>query len=242
MCRTPSGWIRLRCRCLQRRTSHCAHIAFQRFVERHYRAEWNDAWRQAFQLIYDAAPSFGERAESGLGLRMPVPWSTDAELKASLQSKTQPPSNPFSRILELLKTLAPSVRTNEGDFRAFVLAVEYLDGVFWRESAIREHASAKSPTQAESAALIDEIAGRDRKLAVALSADWDTGRFPDAPAKTAPLYGISLKTSWSSSSIERPRIQLPWRGVQHASSSFGNRLALALALIRHSGVPGRIFT
>jgi hypothetical protein len=93
----------------------------------------------------------------------------------------------------LLKTLAPSVRTNEGDFRAFVLAVEYLDGVFWRESAIREHASAKSPTQAESAALIDEIAGRDRKLAVALSADWDTGRFPDAPAKTAPLYGNQPK-------------------------------------------------
>jgi hypothetical protein len=167
--------------------------AFQRFVERHYRAEWNDAWRQAFQLIYDAAPSFGERAESGLGLRMPVPWSTDAELKASLQSKMPPPSNPFSRILELLRTLVPSVRANQPDFRAFVLCVEYLDEVFWRESTIREHAGAKSLTQAEAAALIDEIAERDRKLAVALSTDWDTGRFPDAPAKTAPLYGNQPK-------------------------------------------------
>ncbi len=167
--------------------------AFQRFVERHYRAAWNDAWRQAFQLIYDAAPSFGERAESGMGLRMPVPWSTDAELKALLQNKTPTPTNPFPHLLELLKTLAPSVRANVGDFRAFVLAVEYLDGVFWRESAIREHAGAKPLTQAEAAALINEIAGRDRKLDVALSADWDRGRFPDAPAKTAPLYGNQPK-------------------------------------------------
>lgn len=166
--------------------------AFQRFVERHYRAEWNDAWSQAFELIYNAAPEFGERPQSGLGLHMPVPWSTDAELRASLQRNIAL-SNPFPRLRRLLSSLKASIRANESDFEAFALCAEYLDGVFWRESAIRERPGAKAIAHAEAVALIQKIAERDRQLAAALSRDWDIGRFSDSTAKTGSLFGMEPK-------------------------------------------------
>src|SRR5579862_7185963 len=62
--------------------------ALRRFVERHYGAEWSETWQQAFRLIYDAAPGFGENAPSSPSGRMPVPWSSDAELRSSLQNRT----------------------------------------------------------------------------------------------------------------------------------------------------------
>jgi hypothetical protein len=166
--------------------------AFRRFVERHYRAEWNEDWSKAFQLIYDAAPGFGEHATSaGLGLHMPVPWSTDAELQASL--KRAPVYNPFTSLHGLLASLRPSVRSNHSDFQAFALCVEYLDSVFWRESTIQEHAGKNPIDRADAAALIREIAARDHQLAAALSKDWDDGRFSDSPAKTKPLFGMQPK-------------------------------------------------
>lgn len=166
--------------------------AFQRFVERHYRAEWSDAWSQAFELLYDAAPHFGDRQQSGLDLHMAVPWSSDTELRAAFQ-RTAPTSNPFPHLRQLLHSATASVRSNQSDFRAVTLCVEYLDEVFWRESVIQEKMSNKDIAQAEADALIREIAERDRTLAAALSQDWDTGRFSEATAKTAPLYGMEPK-------------------------------------------------
>ena len=29
---------------------------FRRFVEKHYRAKWNEVWDEVFHMIYDAAP------------------------------------------------------------------------------------------------------------------------------------------------------------------------------------------
>jgi hypothetical protein len=167
--------------------------AFRRFLERHYRAEWNEDWSKTFQLIYDAAPGFGEHAPSpGLGLHMPVPWSSDAELQASLR-KPSPGSNPFTRLHDLLASLGSSVHANHTDFQAFLLCVEYLESVFWRESVIQKQAGKRSNDRVEAAALIGEIAERDRRLAAALSKDWDDGRFPDSSAKTEPLYGMHPK-------------------------------------------------
>ncbi len=167
--------------------------AFRRFVERHYQAEWNKDWGEAFQLIYDAAPGFGERGVSaGLGLHMPVPWSTDAELQASLKRRA-PASNPFVPLQALLESLRSSVHVNHSDFQAFALCVEYLGSVFWRESMIREHAGKGPVDRADAVALIGEIAARDHQLAAALSKDWDDGRFPDSSAKTKPLFGMQPK-------------------------------------------------
>jgi hypothetical protein len=173
-------------------TSIARQSAFQRFVERHYRAEWSEGWSKTFQLVYEAAPGFEQHSQSELGLTMPVPWSSDAELQASLHRYT-PVSNPFPPLHELLSSLGSSIRANQSDFRAFALCVEYLDGVFWRESVISERAGKGSIGRADAAALIHEIAERDRKLAAALSKDWDAGRFPASSAKTEPLFGMQPK-------------------------------------------------
>jgi len=165
--------------------------AFRRFVERHYRTEWNENWSTVFRLLYDAAPQFGKHAPSpGLGLTMPVPWSTDAELQAVIKKRT-PASNPFTRLRGLLASLGPSVRANRSDFQAFALCVEYLENVFWRESIIREQAGKSN--RAEAAARIQKIAERDRQLAAALSQDWDHGRPADSAAKTKSLFGMLPK-------------------------------------------------
>lgn len=165
--------------------------AFRRFVERRYKAEWNDAWRDVFQVIYDAAPGFGENAPSSAG-RMPVPWSSDAELQSSLRNRTARP-NPFTRLHDLLASLESAVHANRSDFQAFTLCVDYLQTVFWRESVIQEHSANKPIDRAAAEVLIRQIAERDQKLAAAVSKDWDSGRFPDASAKTAPLFGMEPK-------------------------------------------------
>ena len=174
-------------------TAAAQKSAFRRFLEQHYRAEWNEQWSEAFQSIYDAAPGFGEHAPSaGLSLHMPVPWSTEAELQASI-SKRAPGSNPFARLHALLASLGSSVHANYSDFQAFALSVEYLEGVFWRESVIQEQAGKGATDRTAAAALIREIADRDHKLASALSKDWDDGRFPGSSAMIKPLFGMQPK-------------------------------------------------
>ncbi len=179
-------------------TTAARKSAFRRFVERHYRAEWNEDWSKAFELIYDAAPEYGENAPSaGLGLRMRVPWSTDAEFQALLGQRS-PGSNPFTHLHDLLVSLRALVHANHSDFRAFALCVEYLQVVFWRESLIiksvtQGRVGKSRPTRAEAAALIQEIAARDRQLAATLSRDWDEGRPADSSAKTKPLFGMEPK-------------------------------------------------
>lgn len=185
--------------------------AFRRFAEHHYQASWSEDWKDVFQLIYDAAPGFGEHAPSGLALPMPIPWSTDAELRASIQ-KPSLGLNPFPHIRQLLSAVEKSVRSNRADFDAFVLAIEYLDEVFWRESAIRD-AGKKALVSSDAHTLIREIAERDRIIVGLLSADWNAGRFADSPSKTEPLFGMQPKdqlfyqfsraTAYSNSLAER---------------------------------------
>jgi hypothetical protein len=163
------------------------------FVERHYGTQWNESWSEAFQLIYDAAPAFGERdTSSSTALRLTIPFS-DEESLAALFKNHASGSNPFTRLRSLLVPLEPSVLKNLSDFRAFALSVQYLEAAFWRESIIFEQAAVK-PIDLESARLlIQNIAERDRTLAEALAKDWDRGRSPDSAAKRAPLFGFAPK-------------------------------------------------
>jgi hypothetical protein len=165
----------------------------RRFVERHYGAQWTESWSEAFQLIYDAAPAFGERdTSSSTALRLSIPFS-DEESLAALFKNHASGSNPFTRLRSLLVLLEATVLKNLSDFRAFVLSVEYLEAAFWRESIILEQAAVK-PIDLESArVLIQNIAERDRILAEALAKDWDTGRSRDSAAKRAPLFGFEPK-------------------------------------------------
>jgi hypothetical protein len=81
---------------------------------------------------------------------------------------------------------------NLSDFQAFSLSVDYLEGLFWRESVIVEQAG-KPMDRNTVDLLIRNIAERDQNLALELSKDWDNGRFPDSGAKLQPLYGMEPK-------------------------------------------------
>lgn len=191
--------------------SAAAQIAgLRRFVEKHYGAQWNAQWNEAFQLLYDAAPASEEPASfSPLGLRLPVPFSNEEQLAALLKDRSAR-SNPFTRLRSLLVQLNLSVLKNLPDFQALALSVEYLEATFWRESIIFDQAK---PISRESAHdLIQNIAQRDRNLAEALSADWGTGRPSASDAKVAPLFGFEPKD----------QLLFQWR----QAAEFSARLAL----------------
>jgi hypothetical protein len=172
-------------------TDSAQTTAFRRFVERHYRAEWNEDWSEAFRIIYDAAPFVKDSAAHWMSPVLPVPWSDDAQLAELLKDKSPRP-NPFTHLCSLLVQVEPLVRKNLADFRAFQLSAEYLEKMFWREAVVVEQAG--EPLQRETAdMLIQSIAERDRALAEALSKDWDSGRFPDAAAKHEPVTDLEPK-------------------------------------------------
>jgi hypothetical protein len=171
-------------------TAAARSSGFRGFVEKHFSAKWNGVWSEAFQLIYDAAPyASDDGAARGKELPLPIPWSSDEQLAAVLKEGTQRP-NPFTRLRALLVELELLVRKNLCDFQAFALSAEYLERLFWRDSAVIELAAGK-PLKPENADLLmQSIAERDRALAEALSKDWDQGRFPDSIAKRKAVFGL----------------------------------------------------
>jgi hypothetical protein len=166
--------------------------ALRRFVERHYAAKWNELWSEAFQLLYDAAPGFGEHGSSSMGLKLTVPFSDEEQLVAVLKDRSPRP-NPFTRLRSLLVLLQPSVLKNLSDFHALALCVEYLEAAIWREAIIISQGSEKPIDRDAAQFLIQNIAERDRSLAEALAKDWDSGRSPHSGAKNAPLFGFAPK-------------------------------------------------
>ena len=198
---------------------------FRRFVEKHYRANWNEVWDEVFRLIYDEAPYMKDReTTTWMGLLLPVPWSNDEQLAAVLKDPSPRP-NPFTRIRSLLVQLEPLVVKNYADFQAFELCVQYLERMFWREAVVIEQAAQKPLKREDADLLIQSIAERDRELAEALTKDWDQGRFPNAEAKLEAVYGLEPKdqllfqweraTTYSSSLASNPDrfyrlLQITW--------------------------------
>ena len=165
--------------------------AFRRFVERHYRAQWNEDWSEAFQIVYGSAPSVEESALARVGLVLPVPWSNDRQLAAALTNQSLLP-NPFTRLRSLLLQVEPLVMKNLSDFQAFQLCAEYLERMFWREAVVAKQA-AKPLDQETAGLLIQSIAARDAALAEALRKDWEEGRFRDSAARLEPVIGLEPK-------------------------------------------------
>lgn len=165
---------------------------FRRFIERHYRASWNEKWDETFRLIYDLAPQVEERETPAGAVLLRLPWSSDEQLVAVLKDRS-PRSNPFSRLHGLLIQLEKQVSRNLADFQALMLSIAYLEHLHWREEAVNEPAIRKPLAREDAELMIKDIAERDRRLAEALSRDWDRGRFPDSTAKLKPLYGLEPK-------------------------------------------------
>lgn len=165
----------------------------RRFVERHWGTQWNEKWSEAIDLLYDAAPIYGERgATSPLGMQLVVPYSDEKSFTAAMKHKREH-LNPFTHLRALLALVEPSITSNLEDFRATMLSVQYLEALYWREDTISEHAAATSISRATAQQLIEVIAERDQSICEKLTADWDKGRFPDSPAKTGTVYGFQPK-------------------------------------------------
>jgi len=164
---------------------------FQRFVEKHYGARWNNDWDAAFRLIYASAPEI-ERASTAGTVPLHVPWSNDEQLSAVLEDRS-PRSNRFTELRHLLTRLEALVLKNLADFEALELSIAYLEHLYWRETIVVEHAARKPSTLDDADQLMKNIAERDHGLAQALSKDWDQGRFADSAAKLKPLYGFQPK-------------------------------------------------
>ncbi len=174
-------------------TATAQSAAFRRFVERHYGATWSEDWKEAFQTIYDVAPSVQERhAASSTGFPLKVPWSNDEELAAAFRIQF-PKQNPFTPLRSVLVQLEPQVRKNLADFQSFALCVEVLERTFWREAAVFSHVAMDSRDRGTTATLLQRIAEGDQALVDALSKDWDKGRFPDSAAKSELLVDLQPK-------------------------------------------------
>ena len=162
--------------------------AFRRFAERHYGAAWNDIWADVFRSVYDLAPH-GRLCPGYPGLPMPTPWSDEDGLTAAVNDKmSQIP--PFTRLLGQIRMCQSGVKRNFADFQAFQLSVEYLENAYWRH--VLPGLEARGNLTRESAAdLIRTIAERDRQLVDALNAEWNRGRFPDAPQLTHDMRDLN---------------------------------------------------
>jgi hypothetical protein len=166
---------------------------FRRFVEKHYQSTWNEQWREVFESLYSAAPYWpGASTASWQGMKLPVPWSSDGQLRAVLGAGAPTP-NPFTPLSSLLVLLEPSVLANLSDFHAFALCVTYLERMFWRENVVVEQASLRPLDRARAVLLIQAIAARDQALRNALSNHWDAGRFADADAASQPVIDLLPK-------------------------------------------------
>ena len=166
--------------------------AFRRFVEKHYRAAWNEHWSEAFQIIYESAPGVREReTASWMGLSLRVPWSNDEQFTTLLKD-IAPRANPFTRLRSLLVELEPLVMKNLADFQAFALSAEYLERTCWRDAVVVEQAGRHADRET-AVLLIQSIAERDQALRETLSKDWDKGRFPDSAARKEPVFGLEPK-------------------------------------------------
>ncbi|HTW44508.1 MAG TPA: family 20 glycosylhydrolase [Acidobacteriaceae bacterium] len=164
----------------------------RRFVERHYGARWSDEWDEAMALVYDDAPSIEDReTRDWMGMRLVVPWSTDAELTAAAKGGVG--RNPYIRLRTQLEELAPTVQKNADDFAAFALSVEAMGMAVARVNAVAGAAQIGGMDEAAAAGLIAQIAQRDAGMVKKLTADWDEGRPADAAAKTELLAELHPK-------------------------------------------------
>jgi Glycosyl hydrolase family 20, catalytic domain len=182
--------------------------AFRSFVERFYGAAWNSDWQEAFSTYYRITPNRHSCAPQWPGPRLPVPWASEADLRAVLSSGPTE-AQPFNELRSRLASMESKVRFNQADYSAFVLSAEYLEYAYWREAAVRE--GTKSMDTRTAGDLIHRIADRDRDLVERLDAEWDLGRFADSAGRVKPVVDM------------RAPDQLLFR--MHQAAAFSARLA-----------------
>lgn len=163
--------------------------AFRRFVEKHYRSEWNENWSDIFTALYKITPNRESCSPRWMRPVLPVPWRNEDELKAAANSGMLN-APPFRRLLSQLVFSEAQVRDNLDDFRTFRLSIEYMEHVFWRITVLTEEAEKSGRTPESSVGLIRTIAERDQRLLEKMEASWNKGRASDAAAKIGPVFDL----------------------------------------------------
>lgn len=184
--------------------------AFRRFVTTHYNADWNDNWSDIFNTLYEITPNKKSCSPAWMRPVLPVPWRTEAELKAAAQSGMLNPP-PFRRLLSQLVFSEAQIRTHLDDFLTFRLSVEYLDYIFWRNQVLVEEAAKPQRSTESATELIRTIAERDQRLLKKLDTSWNKGRPPNAASKVGPVFDF------------RPGDQLLY--TFHQAAAFSHELA-----------------
>ena len=147
---------------------------------------------------------------------LPVPWSSDSDLKAAVHSGMVN-APPFRRLLSQLVFSEAQVRDHLDDFLTFRLSVEYLEHVFWRITVLAEEAAKPQRTPEAAAALIRTIAERDQRLLEKLNASWNKGR-PATRRQGQERCSISVPaTSCSTHSSRLRPSQANWRAIRNTS-------------------------
>ena len=168
------------------------NTTFQRFVERHYAAEWTETWADVFATCYSVAPYRKTCSRPWMEPRLNAPWRNEQELSAVLKmGSTSAP--PYTHLRSQMVYCETQIRKNLQDFRAFELSAEYLEHVFWRNTAVVREAGKKDGDKESATLLIRTIAERDQRLLALLDADWNQGRPSDAPAKLEPLVDLEAE-------------------------------------------------
>ena len=163
--------------------------AFRRFVEKHYAAEWTQAWDDVFTTLYEHAP-YSTCCSPGVQPRLIAPWHNEAELAATLKAGVAN-SPPYTRLRSQLVFCAGTVRKNLEHFASFELCAEYLEHLYWRSTSVVREAQQEIGSMASAEMLIKTIATRDQQLLDRLDADWDRDRPGDSPARLAAVFGFS---------------------------------------------------
>jgi hypothetical protein len=172
---------------LDRGSAAARQSAFRSFVERFYAAEWSSTWQEIFDTYYRIAPSWGTCVPAWPNPWLAVPWASEDDLRRALGAAAVGPS-PYRELRAAMRVAHATVRRHQDDFSALILSGEYLEHVLWRETAVK--ALGPTPGRRDADRLLEAIATRDRSLVGRLDADWNTGRFSNAPAKIEALPGL----------------------------------------------------
>jgi Glycosyl hydrolase family 20, catalytic domain len=172
---------------LERGSAMARQSGLRSFVERFYGTAWTPNWQTLFDTYYRIAPSWNSCEPVSPGPALDLPWASDADVRRALRAAALATS-PYRELRATIKVAEPTVRQHADSFAALALSLEYLDHVLWREIVLKEVGPA--PERVDAGRLIETIVTRDRSLVDSLDADWNLGRFSDAPAKRQPLPGL----------------------------------------------------
>jgi hypothetical protein len=152
-------------------------MAFRRFVERFYGADWSETWKSAFADLYRITPGRTCTRE-WKPPRLPLPSTSDDDVKQNIAGAGLDPA-PYEKVAGALRMLDRKVKRNRTEFASFSLAADYIAHVVWREQQWRGGTN------------FAEIARRDADILKMLEIEWNMTRFDDSRGKSEKMVGLT---------------------------------------------------